>query len=126
MSDLPSLHAAREARARARDMSDLRHTWEAGVRYTCPECGEVLLRRDPNDLCPAKVVARLVEAEAALAPFAAFADTFTSMAPDSQIVAEWGTPRTPVLITVGSLRAAARAAMKAADSAAAPKEDPHA
>lgn len=53
-----------EARAAEPNMSDLRHTWEPISRYTCPACGEVLLRRDPNDLCPVKVALRLATKDA--------------------------------------------------------------
>ncbi len=42
----------------------LRHTWEPMGRYTCPACGEVLLQRDPNDLCPSKVALRLATKDA--------------------------------------------------------------
>ena len=60
MSDLPNLDAAHAAEP---NMADLRHTWEPWGRYTCPACGEALLKRDPNDLCPAKVALRLATAD---------------------------------------------------------------
>ncbi len=44
-------------------MTDLRHTLDPG-RYTCPACGEAVLRRDPNDLCPSKVALRLATKDA--------------------------------------------------------------
>lgn len=60
MSDLHNLDAAHAAEP---NMADLRHTWEPWGRYTCPACGEALLKRDPNDLCPAKVALRLATAD---------------------------------------------------------------
>lgn len=59
-ADTPNLDGARAADP---GMTDLRHTWEP-YRYTCPACSEVVLRRDPNDLCPAKVAMRLATLDA--------------------------------------------------------------